>query len=271
MGANAVADIRIAVLGLGEAGSLVAGDLVAAGARVRGYDPTVAAPPGVTETGSEAEAVAGCALVLSLNSASAAVDALRAGLPGAAPDCLWADLNTASPAVKRRLGEIAGAGGIGFADVSLMAPVPGNGLRTPMLASGARAGQYAGLLRPLGARVDVLEGPAGLAAERKLLRSVFYKGLAAAAVEALDAARAAGCEEWLREIIVHELTRADAATLERLVDGSHRHAVRRTTEMQAAADMLDDLGVPPLIATAGKDLLHRLARAQSPLPQGSAG
>lgn len=32
------------------------------------------------------------------------------------------------------------------------------------------------MLHPLGARVDVLEGPAGLAAERKLLRSVFYDG-----------------------------------------------------------------------------------------------
>jgi 3-hydroxyisobutyrate dehydrogenase-like beta-hydroxyacid dehydrogenase len=34
----------IAVLGFGEAGSLLAGDLVAAGATVRGYDPKVPAP-----------------------------------------------------------------------------------------------------------------------------------------------------------------------------------------------------------------------------------
>jgi 3-hydroxyisobutyrate dehydrogenase-like beta-hydroxyacid dehydrogenase len=33
----------IAVLGLGEAGSVIAHDLVAAGAVVRGYDPAVAA------------------------------------------------------------------------------------------------------------------------------------------------------------------------------------------------------------------------------------
>ena len=44
----------IAVLGLGEAGSVIARDLVAAGARVRGYDPAVAAGPGLTDTGSEA-------------------------------------------------------------------------------------------------------------------------------------------------------------------------------------------------------------------------
>jgi 3-hydroxyisobutyrate dehydrogenase-like beta-hydroxyacid dehydrogenase len=45
----------IAVLGLGEAGSVIARDLVAAGADVRGYDPAVAAEPGITDTGSEAE------------------------------------------------------------------------------------------------------------------------------------------------------------------------------------------------------------------------
>ncbi|WP_406357174.1 DUF1932 domain-containing protein [Streptomyces sp. NBC_00658] len=260
MDSTVVEDLRIAVLGLGEAGGAIARDLVAAGARVRGYDPKVPAPPGVVNTGSEAEAAAGSGLVLSVNSASAAVDALRAGLAGTPPGCLWADLNTASPGAKRHLGEIAGDTGIDFADVSLMATVPGKGLRTPMLVSGAGAGRYAELLHPLGARVDVLEGPAGLAAERKLLRSVFYKGMAAAAVEALAAARAAGCEDWLRENIAEELTRANAATLDRLIEGSHHHAKRRTVEMQAAADMLSELDVPPLIATASRDLLHGLAR-----------
>jgi 3-hydroxyisobutyrate dehydrogenase-like beta-hydroxyacid dehydrogenase len=262
MSPTAARELRIAVLGLGEAGGALAHDLVAAGSPVRGYDPRVAAPPGVVDTGSEADAVAGSDLVLSVNSASAAVDALRAGLAGARPGCLWADLNTASPALKRRLGEIAADAGAGFADVSLMAPVPGRGLRTPMLVSGTEAGRYAGLLRPLGATVDVLAGPAGLAAERKLLRSVFFKGLAAAVVEALEAARAAGCEDWLRENMADELARADAATVDRLVDGSRRHAVRRTAEMQAAADMLDDLGVPPLITTAGRDVLRRLSGRQ---------
>ncbi len=89
--------IRIAVLGLGEAGSAITADLLAAGARVRGYDPAVTAPPGVTDTGSEAEAVRGSELVLSVNSSAASIDALRGGLDGAAPGTIWADLNTALP------------------------------------------------------------------------------------------------------------------------------------------------------------------------------
>ena len=49
----------IAVLGLGEAGSLIARDLAAAGAAVRGFDPGAPAPAGVTAAGSDAEAVTG--------------------------------------------------------------------------------------------------------------------------------------------------------------------------------------------------------------------
>jgi len=56
-------------------------------------------------------------------------------------------------------------------------------------------------------------GPAGLAAGRKLLRSVFYKGMAASIVEALEAARAAGDDQWLQDHIATELAASDAATV----------------------------------------------------------
>ncbi|GAB2980436.1 DUF1932 domain-containing protein [Amycolatopsis acidiphila] len=247
----------IAVLGLGEAGGALARDLVAAGAVVRGYDPAVRAADGIVDTSSEAEAARGADLVLSVNSATAAVDALRAGLPGTTG--IWADLNTGSPGLKRELASIAGA--VPFTDISIMAPVPGKGLRVPMLASGPAAEPTAVLLRSLGASVEVMAGEAGLAAERKLLRSVFFKGMSAAVVEALEAARAAGCEDWLREIIEHELTTADKSTVDRLVTGSHRHATRRTTEMAAAADMLGELGVPANVAAAARDQLARLSGA----------
>ncbi len=250
----------VAVLGLGEAGSAITADLVRAGASVRGYDPAVAAAQGITGTASEAEAAQGADLVLSVNSAKAAVDALAAGRAGLRPDALWADLNTASPGTKRQLADIAAAAGISFADVAMMAPVPGRGLRVPMLASGPGAARYAAFLTPLGADIQVLDGPAGLAASKKLLRSVFYKGMAAAMVEALDAARAASDEPWLREHISAELAAADAATVERIIDGTRRHAVRRAAEMQAAADMLAELGVPSAMADASRVLHERLAQ-----------
>ena len=47
--------------------------------------------------------------------------------------------------------------------------------------------------------------------------------------------------------------------MERITDGTRRHAVRRTAEMEAAADMLTELGVPPLMADASRALHERLA------------
>ncbi|MCR6484919.1 NAD(P)-binding domain-containing protein [Amycolatopsis sp. OK19-0408] len=252
----------IAVLGLGEAGSALARDLVAAGAVVRGYDPAVPAAEGVVATGSEADAAEGADLVLSVNKAAAAVDALEAGLAGLKPGAAWADLNTASPGTKRELATLAAGHDVPFADIAIMAPVPGRGLRVPMLATGVAAESVATTLNSLGAAVETMAGDAGLAAERKLLRSVFFKGMSAAVVEALQAARAAGCEDWLRKIIVDELTAANAATVDRLVDGSYTHAVRRTAEMAAAAEMLGELGVRADVAGASRDQLAHLADSQ---------
>jgi 3-hydroxyisobutyrate dehydrogenase-like beta-hydroxyacid dehydrogenase len=249
----------VAVLGLGEAGGAIARDLVAAGAVVRGYDPAVAASGGIVPAGSEADAAAGSDLVLSVNSAHDAVTALRAGLGGVGDGAVWADLNTGSPGLKRELDGIARQGGVRFADVAIMAPVPGRGLRTPMLTSGDGAARVAARLGPLGARVEVMDAEAGVAAGRKLLRSVFFKGLAGSVVEALEAARAAGCEDWLRQNIVEELTAAGEQTVDRLVDGTYKHAVRRAAEMEAAATMLDELDVPPSMAAASRDLLRRLS------------
>ena len=113
--------------------------------------------------------------------------------------------------------------------------------------------------------MTVQPGPAGEAISRKLLRSVFYKGLAAAVVEALRGAEAAGCADWLRDNIAAELAGFDERTVDRLVDGTHRHARRRADEMAAATEQLLELGVPPRIATAARDLLIEL-RDAGPAP-----
>jgi 3-hydroxyisobutyrate dehydrogenase-like beta-hydroxyacid dehydrogenase len=249
---------RIALLGLGEAGSEIGRDLVAAGADVRGYDPKGIVVDGVQSRGSEAEAVADADLVLSANSSHDAVTALVNALPALRPGTVWADLNTASPGVKVALVEQLAGRDVPVVDVALMSPVPGKGLHTPMLVSGEGAARYAELLAAFGVRVTIQPGPAGEAISRKLLRSVFYKGLAAAVVEALAAAEAAGCADWLRDNISAELAGFDERTIDRLVDGTHRHARRRADEMTAATDQLTELGVPPRIAAAARDLLVEL-------------
>ena len=253
--------VRIALLGLGEAGSEIARDLVAAGADVRGYDPKVPHVDGVEPRDGEAAAVRDADVVLSANSSHDAMTALENALPGLRPGTIWADLNTAAPGLKAALERTAGERAE-VVDVALMAPVPGKGLRTPMLVSGEAAAGYAETLAGLGADVEVQEGPVGTAISRKLLRSVFYKGLAAAVVEALRGAEAAGCADWLRGNISAELAGFDERTVDRLVDGTHTHARRRADEMAAATDQLVELGVPARIAPAARDLLVELRDRQ---------
>jgi 3-hydroxyisobutyrate dehydrogenase-like beta-hydroxyacid dehydrogenase len=113
----------------------------------------------------------------------------------------------------------------------------------------------------------VQPGPVGEAISRKLLRSVFYKGLAAAVVEALAAAEQAGCADWLRGNISAELAGFDDRTIDRLVDGTHRHARRRADEMAAATEQLGELGVQPRIAAAARDLLAELRDRQQEEPR----
>ena len=241
---------EFAVLGLGEAGGRLAADLAAAGAGVRGYDPDPAR--GGTASSPE-EAVAGADVVLSANAAGAAVAAAESAVPVLGEEAVYADLNTSAPAVKQELAAIAGER---FADVALLGPVPEKGLGTPALASGPAAEAFAAALRPLGMPVEVVSDRAGDAAEMKLLRSVFMKGLAASAIESLDAAERSGHAAWLRGELSGVI---GEPLLDRLLEGSRRHASRRTDEMDAARELLRDLGVEPRIASASAALLSDLA------------
>lgn len=252
----------IAVLGMGEAGSAIAADLRDAGVQVRGFDPVVTAPAGVIACDGDADACRGATVVLSLTTAHEAEAALSAALPGLREGAIYADLNTSSSGLKERLAAVAGQAAVAFADVALMSPVPGRGLRTPMLVSGPAAEDYARILGQVGAVVEILAGPPGAAAARKLVRSVFFKGLAAAVTESLRAARAAGCEDWIRANIATELASASAATVDRLEHGSIQHAGRRAEEMAAASDLLRELGIPPRIASASEQWLRDLLAEQ---------
>jgi 3-hydroxyisobutyrate dehydrogenase-like beta-hydroxyacid dehydrogenase len=243
--------MEVAVLGLGEAGALIAADLVTAGCSVRAWDP-VQKPAGIPLAASAVEAVGGAAVVLSLTTAAHALAAAAGVAAALAPAALYADLNTSAPALKR---ELARALRVPFADVALIGVVPGRGLAIPALASGTGAERFAELFRPLGMPVEVVGERAGDAAGLKLLRSVFMKGIAAAAIEALEAARAAGVGGRVRDDIAGVL---GEPLLERLLSGSRTHAARRVDEMQAAAAYVEELGVEPRVATAAREWLTQL-------------
>jgi 3-hydroxyisobutyrate dehydrogenase-like beta-hydroxyacid dehydrogenase len=245
----------IGMLGLGEAGGLISADLRAAGATVRGYDPLPETRPDVERPGA---AVEGADVVVSLTTAAEAVTAARSVLGVLRPGQIYADANTSGAALKQELAALIEPTGAAFADVALMAPVPGNGLRTPAVASGPGADAFRDVFEPLGMPVTVLDGPPGLAATRKLLRSVAWKGVAGVVNEALAAARAVDLEEWMRGELLDLFRTTDDAALVRMETGSRRHAKRRAHEMAAVAELLREIGVSPHFADAARVQLDEL-------------
>jgi hypothetical protein len=87
------------------------------------------------------------------------------------------------------------------------------------------------------------------------------KGLAASALESLHAAGAAGHGEWLEGEIAAVI---GEPLLERLVEGSRRHALRRVDELHAARELLRVLGVEPRVVAASAAVLEELAATVLP-------
>jgi 3-hydroxyisobutyrate dehydrogenase-like beta-hydroxyacid dehydrogenase len=260
--------MRVCVFGLGEAGSLIASDLaMLSEVEVHGYDPAEAATPaGVLRHDDPEAAAAGADLVLGITAAADATAALAQALDAIPRGAVYAELATASAGLQRSLAATAAAAGLGFTDVALMSPVHGRGLRTPALASGPSARAFIATMGPLGMPVEHAGDEPGMAATRKLLRSVVVKGLTALVVESMQAAEAAGLAAETWDNIAGQLAAADEGFIQRLVTGTGRHAARRVHEMEAAAELLAELGVEPIMTEATAARLRSVAAGASPVP-----
>jgi 3-hydroxyisobutyrate dehydrogenase-like beta-hydroxyacid dehydrogenase len=253
----------IAILGLGEAGRLYARGLGEAGADVRGYDPHHAlGDPAVYQTSSLVEALAGAHVVLSLVGARAAASVARDAVATMPRDAIFADLNTATPELKQDIWALAAAHGVVMTDVAVLAPVPRLGHRTELVASGPGASALLGLLGPLGVPIEVIDGPAGEAAKLRLLRSVFMKGLAALIVEGVSAARPVGAEEWLRDQMARELGTNGQSLVDRLIEGTYAHSVRREHEVRDALAALESTGQDADMTRATLAWFERIVASQ---------
>ena len=232
--------VRIAVIGLGEAGSLIAGGLRAAGAEVVGFDPVQPTEPVVPLAESAADAVAGADLVISINSSTVARRVAQDAAPLLAPGAVYADLNTGTPSMKRAIAELFEPGV--FVDVAIMKPVPGLAEKVPMSAAGPGAQRFIEMLEPFSLNLDYVSEVPGEAAARKLLRSILAKGMAAVLIDTLWAAEAMGLQDWAFDEILREFDSSSGDTARRYLSGTAQHVKRRQIEMMDVAEMLNETG-----------------------------
>ncbi len=249
------------LIGVGQLGSSLGRGLRAAGVPVVAYNL-----PSDVQAQARAEAaglqwtptpagLGSARLVFCADTPLAADEAARACAPALAPDAIYVDLNSMGPQQKRAVAEAVQAAGRRFVDGAVLGAAA-DGIRMPIILSGADAGAVASLLTPLGMKVRAVGAEAGQAAAIKIVRSVLAKGLEVLYAEALVAARRMGVENEVLGTFCDWLdARPAAATAELLVTTHLLHAERRMHELDMSIDSVRETGLTPVMAQAVRDRL----------------
>ena len=249
-------NLHIAVLGLGEAGSIFANELAAMGITVSGWDPSPIRNlhESIRFAVSNTDAVKDADIILSVNLSSVSETVAKEVLPVLNYKKVYAEMNTSSPQQKIAIEKLLQPSGVQFADVAIMAPVPPKGIKTPLLISGNGAASLKEQLDKYHLNIELLSNKTGDASTRKLLRSIVYKGIAAVICEAMEAGKAFELEQYIREQI-SSVIGGNNALIDRFVEGSKTHAERRIHEMEAVVQMLEEKKMQSIMSGATKQNL----------------
>ncbi|HEY0342623.1 MAG TPA: DUF1932 domain-containing protein [Steroidobacteraceae bacterium] len=255
---------RIAVVGFGEAGSILGAELAASGRDVVTYDILLDAPAArgpmleraraarVQTADSLSAAVKDADLVISaVTAASSGEVAGRAGQVLRAGQ-IFLDINSCSPDTKRSNSQAVQSSGADYVEAAVMAPVPPQRLKVPMLLGGRRAAELAPVLSGLGMNATCIASEIGVASAVKMCRSVVIKGLEALAVESMLAARRFGAEKQVLASLQGTFPGMgwQDKLPDYLISRVAEHGRRRAAEMREVAHTLEGVGIEPTMALA---------------------
>ena len=251
---SAVGALRLGFMGFGEAGYHFAKGLSQAGlagmvaysrsgARSEAGDPLHerAGEAGVELVKSPRELCRRAGLIMAVTQGRSALTALRSVHRHLRPGHVYVDASAAAVKSMEK-----GAGLIGtraaFGDAAILGPVPVEGLRVLILASGPGAAPFRDALTPYGMNVQVIEGPPGAASALKLIRSVFMKGITGLLLESMEAAERYGIRAALEADIARWIDeRPFSQVINRFVGSTAVHAERRMHEMGDVLALLREL------------------------------
>jgi len=251
-------DISVGFVGFGEAGSNIAKGLKSAGlTRIFAFDidPERVRPNAqqidVPLLASNRELAASANVIFSTVTCARAREAADQTARFLEPRHMYADLNSVSPALKQEIERVIAASGAGFVEAAVMAPVPPNGHRSPMLLGGKAARAFAELMTPFGMRLEVVSENVGTAAATKMFRSIIVKGLEALMLECVIAAAPYGADGRVFSSLSESFPGIDWQRLANYMVGrAVVHGDRRAREMEEVAETLESLGIEPIMAEA---------------------
>jgi 3-hydroxyisobutyrate dehydrogenase-like beta-hydroxyacid dehydrogenase len=248
---------KIALIGYGEVGRILAEDLQAGGHALTAFDLALrsrgnhamnqhALAHRVTLTESHADAVRDADLIVSAVTASQTVEAARSCAAALPARSFFLDLNSASPGAKLAAAKLVSDRGGQYVEGAVMASVPPYRIGVPVLLGGPFAVELEPLLRALGFSVRTASTTYGVASATKMCRSVVIKGLEALLIESFTAARHYGVEDTvissLRETLPGiDWERQGAYFFQRVIE----HGRRRSEEMEEVAATVREAGLHP--------------------------
>lgn len=248
---------RIALIGYGEVGRILAEDLRARGETVTAFDLKLAdeagnalrehaAPHGVALAASHADAVRGAEIVVSAVTASQAVPVAQACAQSLQHGAFFLDFNSASPGAKIRAAGVVNATGARYVEGAVMTSVPPYRIKVPLLLGGPDAAALAPRLEALGFAPRIASDRLGVASATKMCRSVMIKGLEAMVIESFTAARAYGVEDAVIASLHETFPGIDWETqasyfFQRVIE----HGRRRSEEVREVAETVREIGLTP--------------------------
>jgi 3-hydroxyisobutyrate dehydrogenase-like beta-hydroxyacid dehydrogenase len=266
--------IRIAFIGFGEVGQRFSADFMRGeNVAITAYDlvfedPSLAAARiakaqalRISPAASAASACRDARFVISAVTADAVETVAAEARHYLAAGQFFFDVNSASPSTKQRAARHVEASGAHYIEGAVMGPVLAPGIRVPILAGGPAADEAVILLNSLGMNVRAVAPEHGKASAIKLCRSIVIKGLEALMVDCARAARQADVAPEVFASLAETFPSIDwPALADNMAERVAKHGVRRSAEMQEAAEMLADMGLAPDLARAVAEAQARGAR-----------
>lgn len=256
--------MRIALIGYGEVGRILAEDLRAANHDIVVFDVKLgnrgddsarqlmlrhAQRHGAVLADSHTDAVRDSELAICAVTAAQTIAAASACAGALPPRSFFLDFNSASPSAKLAAGSRISAGGARYVEGAVMTSVPPHRCRVPLLLGGPDAEALAPILRKLGFAPKVVSRKLGVASATKMCRSVVVKGLEAVLIESFTAARYYGVEEAVIESLRETFPGFDwNAQGTYFFQRAIEHGRRRSEEMREAASTVREAGLEPLSA-----------------------
>jgi len=273
---------RVALIGFGEVGQTLAGELLKARVDVSAYDILFDAPDSapsravrtiaVRKAQSATGAIANAELIISAVTAASDVDAARSVSSGMSRGAFYVDLNSVSPGTKTVCARLIEDAGGRYVEAAVMTPIHPKGIASPMLLGGAHAAAFLERAAPLGFDAKVFSDTLGQAAAVKMCRSVIIKGVEALLTESMLAARRYGVEKPVLDSLSDLLPAGDWEKIARyFITRSLEHGVRRAEEMREAAKTVAEAGVAPLMASATAERENWTAAFKSALSEKELG